>query len=249
MSCWHQHQQKTSRPRLRAKDGGASVSPIHLLLDLVSALFVSLCSCSLILWQPGRLVMFLWSRFLHSRVLVPAHFSVLQPILPFNPSHGRFPLPLYQSTTIPWTVTRVFFILSGHFELCYGTFKGLLPFPLPLHKHPWLQSPIPHLCHAKQAHAATQKGGELFIYLWGALLTTAPILLTPPAALAEQHRQVPRRVLALWMVQVTVPSLPGRGRFPSPVQLRAARRVPLVGELTGRNLGAECWSINKDEPQ
>lgn len=203
MSHWHQHQQKTSRPWTGATDGDASVSPIQFLLDLAPALFVSLPFRSLILWQPEN----------SSCSSDPDFFTALSfgsCSLLNTSAHSAFQALSWQISVAtlpehhhPSDCYQGFCTLSGHFKLCSSLFKGLLPFPLPPHAHWWLQSPIPHPFYAKQAHAATQKWGELFIYLWGVLLTTALSPLTPPAALVEQHRQVPGRVLVLWIVQIT----------------------------------------------
>ena len=100
---------------------------MHPLVALAPALFVSLPCCPLphpltagsICQAP------LNKTSSQHRVSAFPHFSALQPILPFKPYCGRFPLPLSQSTTVPWAVTRVFacwqHILSSALACLWGS--------------------------------------------------------------------------------------------------------------------------------
>lgn len=240
MSCLHQHQQKTSRPRFGAQDGGASVSPIHFLLDLCT-----FCKPPLLLSHPltarKKLVMFLWSRFLHSTGF--CFLPTAQSILPFKTSHSRFPLPFWsQSTTMPCTVTGVFLFCQDILRSALAHLRGsclLLSIPIGIHgcSHQSLIPAMPNCSMQpprREVSSSSTSGEHCSLPLWSFWL------------LQQQG------TCSVNGTDHTVPSLPGSWvwrRFPSSMQLRAAWRVPPVRELTGRNLGAECWSINKDEPK
>lgn len=242
MSCWHQHQQKAWRKRWRclcfSHPPPAWPCPC------------TLCKPPLLLPHPltarktchAPLIQISSQHW----VLILAHFSVLQPILPFKPFHGRFPLPLSQSTTIPWTVTRVFVFWQDILSSALAHLRGLfLSLPTGIHgcSH---QSLIPAM--PDRPTQPCRRWGELPVGSIGHYCSD-PSDSSSSSSSSRAAQASARQGTHSVNADHTVSTLPGSwawGRFPSPMQLRAAKRVPLVGELTGRNLGAECWSNNKD---
>lgn len=183
------------RPRLGARDRDADVSSMHSLVALTPALLVSLRCCPTLLssdsWEhlPGACEpdFFTALSFCSSPFLSPSVNSAFQ-ALP-----QQISLASFAERHRPLHCDRSFCMLAAHFELCSGTFVGLLCFPLPPQGHPQPQPLIPHPCRARRDRAAAQTGRVLVLCLWGALLTTTVTPLTPPAAPAEQRRQAPGR--------------------------------------------------------
>lgn len=169
--------------------------------------------------------------------------SALQSILPFQPFHGKFPLPFSQSTTIPWAVTgclhggSTFWALLCH--ICgVHAFSPLSPrASMAADTDPLSVLHQTGLCsHPDGMISSSASGEHCSLLLW-------PLWLFQWHWQSSTSRCVAEDLCSVHGTGHAPPSCPLRwvwGTLPnSPMQPGAVVTVLPAGELTGSNLGTD----------